>query len=158
MDFARLLKQAPVITEISYMDALGKEQLLISRLLNLSGYGYAKVPLAVKQRWKQHIEDYFEHRQSLKGLVLPVDVRHPLTSLDEQMLRYCLAGGLPTLVLLTKADKPTRNHPNQAMFKLKKQLSGLHWEGLSYTLQLFSSVTGQGEKPARAQVQCRLGL
>ncbi len=90
------------------------------RIVDLPGYGYAKVPLAVKKQWQQHIESYFSQRDSLKGLVLPIDIRRELTVLDEQMLVYCRDRGLSTLILLTKADKLTRNHANQAMFKLKK--------------------------------------
>ena len=124
----------------------------VTRLVDLPGYGYAKVPLSVKQNWKQHIESYFSQRESLNGLVLPVDVRRSITELDQQMLQYCMDTRLPVLVLLTKADKLTRNHANQAMFKFKKQLSGSIYNDLQFSLQLFSAVTGQGEDQARAQI------
>ena len=119
------------------------------RLVDLPGYGYAKVPLAVKNQWKQHIEAYFAERESLKGLVLPIDVRRELTPLDEQMLQYCMGRGLPTLILLTKADKLTRNHANKSLFAIQKQLKKSHWNDLIYNLQLFSAVNGQGETQAR---------
>lgn len=130
-----------------------------TRLVDLPGYGYAKVPLAVKQKWKQHIESYFFERTSIRGLVLPVDIRRPLTDLDQQMLQYCTNAQLPVLVLLTKADKLTRNHANQAMFKFKKHMSdSIDYRDLQLSCQLFSAVTGQGEDQARAEVCQWLGL
>ena len=123
-----------------------------TRLVDLPGYGYAKVPLAVKQRWKQHIESYFSERESLRGLVLPVDIRRTFTDLDQQMLQYCRDAQLPVLVLLTKADKMTRNHANQAMFKFKKQISTPAFVNLQYSLQLFSAITGIGEQQARDEI------
>jgi len=128
------------------------------RLVDLPGYGYAKVPLAVKNQWKQHIEAYFLQRKSLKGLVLPIDIRRELTPLDQQMLHYCMDRGLPTLILLTKADKLTRNHANQALFKLQKQLNKTQWSDLDRELQLFSAIDGQGEEQARAVIDKWLGL
>ena len=125
-----------------------------ARLVDLPGYGYAKVPLAVKARWKQHIEAYFSNRQSLKGLVLPIDIRRSLTDLDEQMLHYCMSGELPVLILLTKADKLTRNHANQALFKLKTQLAQAKWRDLNSNLVLFSAISGQGEEQA-GEIICR---
>ncbi len=128
------------------------------RLVDLPGYGYAKVPLSIKKQWQQHIEAYFSERLSLKGLVLPVDIRHDLTPLDEQMLVYCQDRALPTLILLTKADKLTRNHANRALFKLQKQLKQAGWSDLDYQLVLFSAVSGQGEEQAREIVCQWLGL
>ncbi len=119
------------------------------RLVDLPGYGYAKVPLAIKDQWKQHIETYFAERRSLKGLVLPIDIRHELTPLDQQMLQYCMVRGLSTLILLTKADKLTRNHANQALFKLQKQLDKPDWATLTCELLLFSAHDGQGQEQAR---------
>jgi len=121
----------------------------VTRLVDLPGYGYAKVPFAVKQKWKQHIEAYFSQRESLKGLVLPVDIRRTLTDLDRQMLQYCMDAQLPVLILLTKADKLTRNHANQAVFKYKKQIAKSIYKDLQFSLQLFSAVTGLGEDQAR---------
>lgn len=125
-----------------------------ARLVDLPGYGFAKVPLAIRKKWKHHIESYFSKRQSLKGLVLPVDVRRSLTDLDAQMLRYCMDARLPVLVLLTKADKLTRNHANQALFKITKRLDQPNYQGLESMLLLFSAVTGQGEDSARDHI-CR---
>ena len=129
-----------------------------TRLVDLPGYGYAKVPLAVKDKWKQHIESYFSERESLRGLVLPVDIRRTFTELDQQMLQYCIDAGLPVLVLLTKADKLTRNHANQAMFKFKKQITSSTYDDLQYSLLVFSAVSGLGEEQARSQIYQWLDL
>lgn len=125
-----------------------------TRLVDLPGYGYAKVPQAVKLKWQQHIESYFTQRQCLRGLVLPVDIRRSFTGLDQRMLQYCIDVRLPALILLTKADKLTRNHANQAMFKYQKQIAKSMDNGLQSRLLLFSALTGQGEGEARAQI-CR---
>lgn len=124
----------------------------LTRLVDLPGYGYAKVPFALRQQWKQHIESYFSQRESLRGLVLPVDIRRTLTDLDQQMLQYCIDAKLPVLILLTKADKLTRNHANQAVFAFKRQLANSTYQDLHFTLQQFSAITGMGEDQARAVI------
>ena len=129
-----------------------------TRLVDLPGYGYAKVPLAVKNKWKQHIEAYFFERESLKGLVLPVDIRRTITDLDQQMLQYCIDAKMPVLILLTKADKLTRNHANQALFKFKKQIAASAYQDLVYSLLVFSAVNGLGEEQARTQIYQWLDL
>ena len=75
------------------------------RLVDLPGYGYAKVSEAIKLEWQQHMADYLERRRSLAGLVIVMDIRHPLTDFDRQMLTWGTAARLPLLLLLTKADK-----------------------------------------------------
>ena len=75
------------------------------RLVDLPGYGFAKVPLAVKKKWNQQLERYLQYRESLRGLVMLMDVRHPLTEPDRQMLSWAEAASMPVHILLTKADK-----------------------------------------------------
>lgn len=75
------------------------------RLIDLPGYGYAKVPVAVKRRWEQALPEYFQSRNSLRGVVLIMDIRHAPTVLDVQMLDWCAAAELPVHGVLTKADK-----------------------------------------------------
>src|SRR5574344_3130863 len=77
------------------------------RLVDLPGYGYAKVPIPLKLHWQQHLEAYLSSRESLCGVVLMMDIRHPLTEFDRMMLDWALASRLPIHVLLTKADKLT---------------------------------------------------
>ena len=75
------------------------------RLVDLPGYGYAKVPEKVRRHWGLAMETYLSGRESLRGLVLMMDVRHPLTDFDKQMLQWCQHAGMPVHILLTKADK-----------------------------------------------------
>ncbi len=75
------------------------------RLVDLPGYGYAQVPLAVKRAWQEELARYLQERRSLQGLVLVMDIRHPLTKYDQQMLAWARLSRLPILALLTKADK-----------------------------------------------------
>ncbi|WP_245929611.1 ribosome biogenesis GTP-binding protein YihA/YsxC [Brenneria roseae] len=75
------------------------------RLVDLPGYGYADVPEAMKLKWQRSLGEYLQKRNSLKGLVILMDIRHPLKDLDQQMLLWAVDAQLPVLVLLTKADK-----------------------------------------------------
>ncbi|CUA87460.1 ribosome biogenesis GTP-binding protein YihA/YsxC [Pseudidiomarina woesei] len=75
------------------------------RLIDLPGYGYAKVPLAVKEKWNLALSEYLQKRQSLRGLVLLMDIRHPYRDTDQDLLHWATDCGIPVLVLLTKADK-----------------------------------------------------
>ncbi|AHF02133.1 GTP-binding protein YsxC [Thiomicrospira aerophila AL3] len=114
-------------------------------LIDLPGYGFAKVNVNVKRVWEAGLSDYIEQRQALKGLVLMMDVRHPLQPLDVMMLDWCNELELPIHVLLTKADKLSRNQANQAWLQLNKHLQD------KYPLasaQLFSSLNKQGLEQA----------
>lgn len=113
------------------------------RLVDLPGYGFAKVPDAVKARWQRLMEAYLNEREPLSGLVVVMDIRHPLKPFDEQMLGWAAHAELPVHVLLTKADKLTRNHQNQALAKVRRALP-------EASLQLFSAVSGQGLDEVRA--------
>jgi GTP-binding protein len=84
------------------------------RLVDLPGYGYAKVPIAVKREWDRHLSDYLQQRQSLQALVLLMDIRHPLQEYDWQMLRWANTSQLPVHILLTKADK-LKNGPGKSV-------------------------------------------
>lgn len=108
------------------------------RLVDLPGYGYAKVAREVKARWERALEDYLTRRQSLCGLVLVMDIRHPLTGADEALLHWCTAASLPVHVLLTKADKLGRGAGNAVLFKVLKQLNGSD-PNLKVDAQLFSA-------------------
>lgn len=115
------------------------------RLIDLPGYGYAKVPEAVRLQWGQLMEQYFSYRHVLAGLVLVMDIRHPLTDFDQRMLAWCTPLNLPVLVLLTKADKLTRNHANQAASAVSRQLA--NYPGAQ--VRVFSAVSRQGVEEAR---------
>jgi GTP-binding protein len=124
-----------------------------TRLIDLPGYGYAKVPLEMREHWKLEIDAYLHQRQSLRGLVLIVDIRHPLKEFDRQMLEFCLATQLACHLLLTKADKLSRNQAIQALATLRKQFVA---EGLHATAQIFSSSAGTGVDEAREAVMALL--
>ncbi len=123
------------------------------RLIDLPGYGYAKVPLEMREHWKLEIDAYLHQRRSLRGLVLIVDIRHPLKEFDRQMLEFCLDTQLPCHLLLTKADKLSRNQAIQALATLRRQFVS---EGLHATAQIFSSSAGTGVDEAREAVMTLL--
>jgi len=107
------------------------------RLVDLPGYGYAKVPIPLKLHWQRHLEAYLGSRTSLMGLVLMMDIRHPLTPFDCLMLDWAASSKMPMHILLTKADKLTFGAGQAALLKTKKDIQQ-KW-GDSATIQLFSS-------------------
>ena len=121
---------------------------LEARLIDLPGYGYAKVPEALREHWRHEIDRYLHQRRSLRGLVLIVDIRHPLKEFDRMMLDFCLDTELACHVLLTKADKLSRNQASQSLAVLRKELP----VGTPATVQIFSSSAGTGVEEARAAV------
>ena len=124
------------------------------RLIDLPGYGYAKVPPELRDHWKQEIDAYLHQRQSLRGVVLIADIRHPLKEFDRMMLEFCFTTHLPCHVLLTKADKVSRSQAAQALASLRKDLSA---SGTQATAQIFSSSAPTGVDEARATVMTLLG-
>ncbi|MDT8384504.1 MAG: ribosome biogenesis GTP-binding protein YihA/YsxC [Gammaproteobacteria bacterium] len=112
-------------------------------LVDLPGYGYAKVPEAIKRRWQQTMEQYLSSRQSLRGLILLMDVRHPLKEIDQQLLSWCWEVGMPVHILLTKADKLKRGAAQNALLQVQRELAAHSPDGLS-SVQLFSSTKGTG--------------
>lgn len=123
------------------------------RLIDLPGYGYAKVPLEMREHWKREIDAYLHQRRSLRGLVLIVDIRHPLKEFDRLMLEFCFATQLPCHLLLTKADKLSRGQATQALATLRRQFVS---ESLHATAQIFSSSAGTGVEEAREAVMTLL--
>ena len=115
-------------------------------LVDLPGYGFAKVPLALQSRWDRLLSGYLQSRASLRGLVVIMDVRHPLTPLDQQLLDWFSPTGKPVLVLLTKADKLTRQ---QAAAQLRSVSNALN----ECEVVLFSSVSGLRVEEARRFVE-----
>ena len=93
------------------------------RLVDLPGYGYAKVPTAVKQHWEKHLDEYLRARSCLKGAILLVDIRHPIKEFDETMIDWCLQVELPLHVLLTKADKLKTGAQQNSLLSLRQRLS-----------------------------------
>lgn len=108
------------------------------RIADLPGYGYARVPAALKRHWQAVMEAYFRNRRCLRGVVLVMDIRHPMRPFDDQMLAWCEAAHVPCHVLLTKADKLKRGPSQAALLSVRKRLPGLA------TAQVFSARTGAG--------------
>lgn len=117
------------------------------RLVDLPGYGYAKVPLEVKQKWQRHLEEYLRQRQSLHGLVLLMDCRHPLQDYDRMMLDWAESSSMPVHILLTKADKLKRGPASACLLATKKACADSANE---VTVQLFSSLKKTGISELKA--------
>jgi GTP-binding protein len=117
------------------------------RLTDLPGYGYAKVPLAAKLKWQKTVDAYIHHRESLKGLVVVMDIRHPLRELDVQLLSYCDHRGLPVHIILNKADKLSKGQAAKTLLEVKAALTGYR---NSVTFQIFSALRGTGSEELRA--------
>jgi GTP-binding protein len=107
----------------------------------LPGYGFAKVPLAVKREWTKQLENYLQQRRCLRGLILVMDVRHPLEPFDQQMLDWPLAASMPVHILLTKADKLKKGPATSTLLKVRARLEP-HRELVS--VQLFSALKHSG--------------
>ncbi len=124
------------------------------RLVDLPGYGYAKVPEKVRRHWGLAMEAYLSGRKSLRGLVLMMDVRHPLTDFDKQMLQWCQHAGMPVHILLTKADKLKRGPAMSTLLKVQKTLAQQH----NVSVQLFSALKHTGVEQAREVLDSWLAL
>jgi GTP-binding protein len=116
------------------------------RLVDLPGYGFAKVSLDLKAEWGKHLDDYLRNRQSLAGLVLIMDIRKPLTQFDEMILDWTSQRELATLILLTKSDKLKYGPAKQACFQVKKALA--EHQSLKDVI-LFSSLKKSGIEESR---------
>ncbi|MEL0027167.1 MAG: ribosome biogenesis GTP-binding protein YihA/YsxC [Perlucidibaca sp.] len=119
------------------------------RLVDLPGYGYAKVPEQMKLEWQKHLAHYLRERHSLRGLILLMDIRHPLTPFDRNMLAWAQERDLPVHILLTKADKLNRGPAMNALQDVRRGLTAL---GYVASIQLFSSVSRLGIEDAALQL------
>ncbi len=111
------------------------------RLIDLPGYGFAKVPLAVKEKWQKSLGEYLMKRQSLKGLVVLMDIRHPLKDLDQQLIYWAVQSNLSVLLLLTKADKLSPGPRKKTLLEVRE--ASLAFMG-DVTVHTFSSLNKQG--------------
>ncbi len=110
------------------------------RLVDLPGYGYAKVPQAMKAQWQTMLNHYLSGRDTLRGLLIVMDVRHPLTDFDQQMLAWCRHAELPVHILLTKADKLSRGAAHNILHQVRRALA----TDPLCTVQLFSALKRSG--------------
>jgi GTP-binding protein len=119
------------------------------RLIDLPGYGYAKVPNEVKNKWQQMLHAYLEEREPLKALIVIMDIRHPLKDLDETMIGWAIDSNLWVHLVLNKVDKVSQNEAHQTWFKVKKKYENYQM----VTTQLFSATTGFGLKDLIAHMR-----
>mgnify|MGYP005985948619 CR=1 FL=1 len=123
-----------------------------SRLVDLPGYGFAKVPKAMKQAWDRNLAGYLQERQSLRGLVMLMDIRHPLQQYDWQMIRWASESKMPVHLLLTKADKLKRGPAKATLLQVQRELKN---DGLTnnISIQTFSSLKKEGLQELKKQLQ-----
>lgn len=114
-------------------------------LVDLPGYGFAKVPLAVKNKWQQELENYLRRRESLTGIVILSDIRHPLKEFDQMMVDWAVQSGLPVLLLLTKADKIKRGAAQNTLLRVRREVKELP----EVRVQLFSALKNMGVDEVR---------
>jgi GTP-binding protein len=131
--------KTPGRTQLLNFFALSESQ----RLVDLPGYGFAKVPQAVKREWTRQLENYLQRRESLRGLVLMMDVRHPLQPFDQQMLGWALQASMPVHILLTKADKLKKGPAKSTLLKVRAQLKA---QEELVSVQLFSALKHSGHE------------
>ncbi|MCH1521230.1 MAG: ribosome biogenesis GTP-binding protein YihA/YsxC [Arenicellales bacterium] len=118
------------------------------RLVDLPGYGYAKVPAALQQHWEKIVQRYLEERVSLRALILPVDCRREPTASDWKLIEWCASVSLPVHILLTKCDKLGQEKRMKALRTAQKSLSRIPLA----TAQLFSATNTIGIDEARQQI------
>ncbi|MEM9401964.1 MAG: ribosome biogenesis GTP-binding protein YihA/YsxC [Pseudomonadota bacterium] len=123
-----------------------------TRIVDLPGYGFARVSDKIRAHWGELLSGYFQVRQSLKGLVLIVDIRRRLTDFDRQMIEFAESVNLPIHVLLTKSDKLKRGQVAKAVLEVQREL------GERASVQAFSSLKRDGENEARQVMERFLGL
>ena len=122
------------------------------RLVDLPGYGYAKVSREQKDKWQRDLSEYLQKRQCLKGLILLMDIRHPLQEFDTTMLDWAIRGNMPVHILLTKADKLSRMQANNSLFAVQKQLKQARLDQL-VSIQCFSALKYAGLEELKAKLQ-----
>ncbi len=131
--------KTPGRTQLINFFSLSEKQ----HLVDLPGYGYAKVPKAMKEAWQRNLAEYLQKRESLQGLVLLMDIRRPMQEFDTLMLNWALEIEMPVHILLTKADKLKKGPAQSTLLKLRNQLKEAQVDDL-VTAQLFSALKATG--------------
>ncbi len=138
------ISKTPGRTQLINFFALGEDR----HLVDLPGYGFAKVPLAVRDKWQRELEQYLRQREALAGLVLLSDIRHPLKEFDRMMIDWAVQSDLPMHILLTKSDKLKRGAAQNTLLAVRNELMSLD----KLSVQLFSSVKNTGVEEARIKL------
>lgn len=142
--------RTPGRTQLINYFALGNNRYLV----DLPGFGYAKVARNIKSQWDELLDCYLRQRRSLRGIVLVSDIRHPLSEFDQQMIIWAADADIPLLLLLNKADKFNRG---PALTMLAQVKTRLEQQLLSHVdVQLFSALRAQGVDEVRAWLDARL--
>lgn len=141
------VSKTPGRTQLINFFALNDD--LSRRLVDLPGYGFAQVPIPLKEEWGKSMGKYLEVRKSLMGLILLMDVRHPFMPLDDQLLQWAVRVNRPVHILLTKADKLPFGQQKNALLKVQKHLPSY---GGQLSVQLFSSLKKTGLQEAWHQL------
>ncbi|MGR5235885.1 ribosome biogenesis GTP-binding protein YihA/YsxC [Vibrio alfacsensis] len=118
-------------------------------IVDLPGYGFAQVPIEMKNKWQKSLGEYLQKRECLKGLVVLMDIRHPMKDLDQQMIFWAIDSRIPVQVLLTKADKLKSGARKQALLQVRKQVETF---GGDVSVDVFSSLKGLGVDQLRAKL------
>ena len=124
------------------------------RLVDLPGYGFAKVPMATKLKWQKSLGEYLQKRKSLKGLVVLMDIRHPFKDLDQDLIHWAVDAGIPVLALLTKADK-LKSGKRKAQLMMAQE-AALAFMG-DVTVNTFSSLNRHGLPELEQKLDVWLG-
>ncbi|WP_020208663.1 ribosome biogenesis GTP-binding protein YihA/YsxC [Gilvimarinus chinensis] len=114
-----------------------------TRLVDLPGYGYAKVSREMKERWQENLSEYLHERQCLAGLVVVMDIRHPMQEHDTLVINWAVEAQMPVHLLLTKADKLKKGPAQNTLLQVKKSLKEAEVDDL-VTVQTFSSLKNAG--------------
>lgn len=138
------ISKTPGRTQLINFFALEEDK----HLVDLPGYGFAKVPLNVKDKWQRELEQYLRQREALVGLILLSDIRHPLKEFDRMMIDWTVQSDLPLHILLTKSDKLKRGASQNTLLAVKRELAELD----NVSVQLFSSLKNVGVDEARAKL------
>ncbi len=137
--------KTPGRTQLINFFSLSEDQ----RLVDLPGYGFAKVPPEVKKKWERHLEQYLSERRCLRGMVLMMDIRHPLQAFDQTMIEWAAQSEMPVRILLTKADKFSNGQAKNTLLAVRKQLQPY---GALVQAQLFSALKGTGLDDLKEQL------
>lgn len=127
------------------------------RLVDLPGYGYAKVPLATKKLWQQHLSEYLYGRKTLQGLVLVMDIRHPLQEFDTTMINWAVDANMPIHLLLTKADKLKSGAAKNTLLAVRRHMKEAEVEDL-VSAQMFSAPKAVGLEELESVVKGWLSI